>query len=97
MKQDMQLRICARIKAARLQPANCPVKIKYTFYEPNRRRDKDNIAAIAHKFTQDALVQCDIIPDDGWANIEGFNDSFFIDKNNPRIEVTIVKSGRKNS
>lgn len=89
MKRDMQLRIGACIRAARLKPARTPVKLHYTFYEPNRRRDKDNIAATAHKFIQDALVQCGVLPNDSWADIEGFSDSFFIDKNNPRIEVTI--------
>ena len=29
------------------------------------------------------------ISNDGWANIAGFKDSFFIDKFNPRVEVEI--------
>ena len=51
-------------------------------------KDKDNIA-FSKKFIQDALVLEGIIPGDGWKNIEGFVDNFFIDKQNPRIEVTI--------
>lgn len=96
MKKDMQLRIGACIRVARLKPVHTPVRLNYCFYESNRRRDKDNIAAIAHKFIQDALVQCDIIPDDGWANIESFSDSFFVDKDNPRIEVVINEPKQKN-
>ena len=34
---------------------DCPVDIEYTWYEPDRRRDKDNIA-FAKKFINDALV-----------------------------------------
>lgn len=97
MKKDMQLRIEACIRAARLKPAHTPVKLHYTFYEPNRRRDKDNIAATAHKFIQDALVQCGVLHDDGWADIEDFDDSFFVNKDNPRIEVIISESELKGS
>lgn len=38
---------------------------------------------------QDALVKAKIITDDGWKNIIGFSDEFYVDKENPRIEVVI--------
>lgn len=66
-----------------------PITLHYTFYEPNRRRDKDNIASGAHKVIQDALVKLKVIQNDGWKQIDGFTDSFAVDKQNPRIEVTI--------
>ena len=56
---------------------------------PNRKRDLDNIAGVAHKFIQDALVKCKVLDNDGWNNIVGFEDHFFIDKHNPRIEVVL--------
>ena len=68
---------------------NNPVRIKYTFYEPNRKRDLDNISGVAHKFIQDALVKCKVLDNDGWNNIVGFEDHFFTDKHNPRIEVVL--------
>ena len=34
-----------------------PVILKYDFYEPNKRRDLDNISSMAHKVIQDALVK----------------------------------------
>lgn len=40
-------------------------------------------------FFFDALVKSGTISNDGWANIAGFKDSFFIDKFNPRVEVEI--------
>lgn len=43
----------------------------------------------AKNFFFDALVKSGTIPNDGWANVKGFSDSFFIDKNNPRVEVEI--------
>ena len=70
-----------------------PVILKYDFYEPNRRRDLDNISSFAIKVIQDALVKTEVIKNDGWSEIIGFNTQFYIDKDNPRIEVTIVEAG----
>lgn len=69
-----------------------PVMLHYRFFEPTRRRDKDNIAAFAHKTIQDSLVKEDIIANDGWDYVEGFVDVFSVDKKNPRIEVVIIES-----
>lgn len=63
--------------------------LEYHYYEPNAMRDKDNIAGYFHKIFQDALVQKGIIKNDGWKEIEGWSDSFSIDKKNPRIEIYI--------
>ena len=70
-----------------------PVRLHYLFIEPNTKRDKDNIAAFGHKVIQDALVNTKVIDNDGWKNVVGFSDDFAIDKNNPRIEVTIIEVG----
>ena len=72
---------------------NKPIYIRYRFYEPNMKRDLDNISAFAHKIIQDALVKAEIIYNDGWKNIVGFSDSFAVDKNNPRIEVELIEEG----
>lgn len=94
MKRQYQSIIIAAIRAdlGRLKIRN-PVRLSYIFYEPTRRRDLDNIAATAHKFTQDALVCCGVLQDDGWKEILGFNDDFRIDRRNPRIEVKIIEDG----
>jgi len=65
-----------------------PVHIVYHWYEPNKRRDKDNIA-FAKKFVQDALVKAGVISNDGWGEIVSFSDEFRVDKSNPRVEVVI--------
>lgn len=66
-----------------------PVKLIYTFYEPNKKRDLDNISGYFHKVFQDALVHCGIIHNDSWQYITGFSDDFKVDNKNPRIEVII--------
>lgn len=70
-----------------------PVTLCYTFYEPNKRRDKDNIAGFFHKVFQDSLVKAGLLENDGWEFIEGFHDYFEVDKGEPRIEVKIIEGG----
>lgn len=67
----------------------CPVYMKYRWYEPDRRRDKDNVSSFGRKVIQDSLVQAKVLKNDGWKEITGFRDDFFVDRKNPRIEVEI--------
>ena len=64
------------------------VQLHFRWYEPNKRRDLDNIC-FAKKFILDALVEAKIIKTDGWRGVAGFTDEFFLDTENPRIEVDI--------
>ncbi|MCM1128221.1 MAG: RusA family crossover junction endodeoxyribonuclease [Lachnospiraceae bacterium] len=66
-----------------------PVFMEYTWIEPNRRRDKDNISSFGRKVIQDALVITGVLKDDGWKYVSGFSDRFKVDKKNPRIEILI--------
>lgn len=65
------------------------VFMEYTWIEPSRRRDKDNISSFGRKVIQDALVSAGVLKDDGWNHVVGFSDKFEVDKENPRIEVII--------
>lgn len=89
MKRDAQRMIEAVIRVQLRTKITKPVFLEYTFYEKNRRRDHDNVAAFAHKVIQDALVNCGIIKDDGWDEVVGDSNSYYVDKNHPRIELTI--------
>ena len=68
-----------------------PVLIYYRFYELNRRRDKDNILSCAAKFIQDSLVKTKVLPGDGQNHVHNFYFDTFVDKENPRIEVTLTE------
>ena len=95
MKQEYQCKISSAIRMQlKHLEIKRPVSISYSFYEPNRKRDLDNISSVAHKFIQDALVKCGVLENDGWQNIIGFDDHFYIDRHNPRIEVTLVEVGK---
>lgn len=63
-------------------------RLEFRWYEPNSRRDLDNVC-FAKKFILDALVNNEVIKTDNWKGVVGFTDEFFIDKTNPRIEVDI--------
>lgn len=67
-----------------------PIKLHYRFYEPNRKRDLDNIMSFAMKVTQDSLVLAGVLENDGWNQIYGISADFFVDAANPRIEVYLV-------
>lgn len=47
------------------------------------------MSSFGRKVVQDALVSKGVISDDGWKNIKGFSDEFYVDNANPRIEVEI--------
>lgn len=65
-----------------------PVKISINWYEPNERRDMDNVI-FAQKFIFDALVREGILEDDNRKCIKEITHKVFTDKENPRIDVTI--------
>lgn len=77
------------LRAIDIEPVETPVYITYRFYEPNNKRDADNVASYGIKVIQDALVEAGIIPDDSRKHITGYAVEFYTDKTNPRIEVEI--------
>lgn len=64
-----------------------PVRILYRWYEPNRRRDKSNVCAYGRKVIEDALVRAGVLDNDGWNDIDAFEDRFYLDERKPRVEV----------
>ena len=65
------------------------VALIITWYEPNSRRDPDNIMA-GQKFILDALVQAGVIPNDSQKYIQGILHRFDVDRKNPRVKVEIL-------
>lgn len=54
----------------------------------DKRHDKDNIMA-GQKFIFDGLVVAGVLKDDRWKQIGDVTHRFEIDRENPRIEITI--------
>lgn len=61
----------------------------FVWVEPDRRRDKDGVAAGGRKVVLDGLVQAGVLPGDGWDHVEGWADSFAISKDAPGARVRI--------
>lgn len=90
MKRQVQrvVELCAKKQLRGFRPAG-PVQMKYTWYERNKRRDKDNVSSFGRKVIQDGLVKAGVLKNDGWAQIDGFSDAFRVDAKRPRVEVEI--------
>lgn len=73
----------------RLKPMTGRVAVTCTWYCPDRRKDPDNIAAGGRKCLLDGLVETGVLAGDGWRNVSGFSDRFCVDRENPRVEVTL--------
>lgn len=65
------------------------VCLDFVWYEPNARRDPDNIMSGGTKFILDSLVKANIIYDDSQKYIKGISHKVVVDRKNPRIEVEI--------
>lgn len=75
----------------KIKPAKEPVFITYKWYCKNKKKDKSNIAAFAKKCIEDGLVKAGVLSDDGWENIQGWVDEFYVDDKHPRIEIIIAE------
>lgn len=92
MKRQAQhtVELCAKTQLRRFRPSG-PVFMAYTWYERNKRRDKDNISSFGRKVIQDGLVKAGVLKNDGWAHISGFSDEFQVDAKRPRVEIEITE------
>lgn len=68
-----------------------PVQMIYHWREPDRRRDKSNIAAGGRKIIEDALIQAGVLRNDGWKDIVGFEDYFTVDKDDVGVTIELVE------
>ena len=68
-----------------------PVNIVFYWYEPNKKRDLDNISSMGRKLIQDSLVECGVLKNDGWNEIHSIKDEFYTDKDNPRVVVKLIE------
>lgn len=70
-------------------PNKYPIKLKIKWYEPNKRRDIDNVQ-FAVKFILDSLVELKVIPNDSRKYVDSIDNRVEVDKSNPRIEVEVI-------
>ena len=66
------------------------VYIVYHWYADNDKHDKSNLSAFGIKAIEDVMVNMNVIENDDWCHIIGFEQVFNIDPKRPRIEVEIT-------
>lgn len=81
----------ARIQLRTWKAQNLPVTLSYRWYTVDLRKDCDNVA-YAQKYVQDGLVEAGVLPNDSRKYVSGFRHEFFVDKNNPRVEIDILEN-----
>lgn len=88
MKRDAVNDLCNAIRkqVGKWRPKG-PIIAHFVFYEPDKRRDKDNITSFFSKCFFDALQRCGVIKNDGWGEIENYTHDFYVDKDRPRVEI----------
>ena len=91
LKQSLLQELWLTILTAKLVRPSRPIRVVFNWYEPDKKRDIDNIRAGA-KFIMDALVQAKVISDDGWACVVGMADTFSVDKDNPGVMVVLEEA-----
>lgn len=64
------------------------VNMRIWFYEPNQRRDEDNVKS-GLKFLLDALQEIKILKNDSPKYLHIASDEVFVDRENPRIEIEL--------
>ena len=95
-KRRLTQAVALLAKVQQLKPVKRAV-IRFTWYEKNKRRDPDNISAAGKKPILDGLVEAGVLKDDGWSVIHGLEDRYFVDKERPRVEVTITPTQQENA
>lgn len=88
LKRDTEEEILWEIKRQLRGKTFKRVKVAFRWFEPNQKRDLDNIA-FGKKFVLDSLQKSGVLTNDGWRQIAGLSDAFEVDKANPRVVVEI--------
>lgn len=75
MKLEQTEQVAQEAKLARLGHFTEPVFVEFHWYEPNMKRDQDNVA-FAKKFILDGLQIAGVITNDNYKWVKGFSDTF---------------------
>lgn len=93
MKKKWITRIQSAVRAAEIEPVET-LYLKILWIETNRKRDPDNIATFI-KFILDGLQKADVIENDGWAQVKGWENKFIVgDKRGVNVRVYDARTKR---
>jgi hypothetical protein len=97
MKRDLTAVVAGVATRAQIPRFAGRVLLDFRWYEPNRKRDCDNVAA-ARKFVLDGLVAAGVLKGDGWRYVQSWTDRFDVagvdgQSRGPGVAVTIWDVG----
>lgn len=64
----------------------------FKWYRKDKRSDPDNIAAGGCKVFFDGMTDAGILENDGWKQVGKLSHEFFVDKENPRVEIEVMEA-----
>lgn len=97
MKDEWDTIVVQQCKLQKLGHFTEPVTIEFHWYEPNFKRDQDNVA-FAKKFILDGLQKAGVLTNDNYRWVKGFSDTFHYEKTaGVRIIMKEIEYGTTNS
>ena len=92
-KNDAMTRVQTYAKIYGIRPVDGLVEVSIACFEPNAKRDADNVTSGAAKIVLDALKNMGIIKGDGQKYVRYAPRLVTVDRANPRVEVEIKLCG----
>jgi Holliday junction resolvase RusA-like endonuclease len=89
MKANAEKLIAHYLKLQGVPSIDKPFKLSVDWYEKDLKKDFDNVV-FAQKFLLDSMVENKVIPNDSRRYFSQMEHRIFVDKENPRIEVTLL-------
>jgi len=90
IKKQWQHRVVLLARAQHLVPVESAY-FTYLIYEPNKKRDPSNVSMGVIKIIEDALQKAEVIPNDGWKAVLGFQAHWEVDLKSPGCAVFLSK------
>ncbi len=87
LKKEAMQEVQINASLQKIRPIKGKVEIAIACFEPNAKRDPDNVQAGANKIILDALQGMGILQGDGRKYIDLICPAVEVDKNKPRIKV----------
>lgn len=91
IKQEAMDLVMWSARTQGIQPVDSKVVVDILCFEPNLRRDDDNVTSGASKVILDALQQMGVLKGDGRKYVTCVKHPADLDRENPRIEITITE------
>lgn len=90
MKDEWDALVVQSVKMARLGHFTEPITIEFHWYEPNKKRDIDNVA-FAKKFILDGLQKSGVLTGDSYRWVKGFSDHFHYEKDKEGVKIIMTE------